>query len=197
MPRQPGLIGAAAALLLALSGAAVAQSCGPVVEADAEDGVLDLHMRFPCAPYQTLDIRYGPLHLAEETGAQGAVRVSLPVLDLDVPMTAEIGGETLQVGIPDDAEPGGFLWIEPDTLQPGLLPVAGFPVSPQPLPELAAYGKAPAPEHLDLKITPENCGRTLSFGLLRSGWPAPRPVTLDLPGCGMVGTILRLPVPAE
>ncbi len=185
-------------MLLALCGVpAAAQSCDPMIEADAESGVLDLHLRFPCAPYAPLEIRYGPLHLSEETGAQGAVRVSLPVLALDVPMTAEIGGETLEVGIPDDAEPGGFLWIVPESLQPGLLPVAGFPISAQPLPELAAYGQGAGPDHLDLEVTQANCGRKLSFAMLRSGWAAPRPVTLDLPGCDMAGTILRLPVPAQ
>ncbi len=168
-----------------------------MIEADAGNGVLDLHLRFPCGAYQPLDVRYGPLHLSEETGASGAVRLSLPILPRDVPLTVAAGGETLEIGLPFDAVPGGFLWIEPGELQPGLLPVAGFPAPDGPLPELAAFPAGQGPEHLDLEVTEANCGRILSFGLLRSGWDAPLPVSLELPGCGMVGTVLRLPVPQE
>ncbi len=75
--------------------------------------------------------------------------------------------------------------------------VAGFPVSERPLPELAVYGTDPAPDFLDLEVTEQNCGRHLGFGVLRDGWTAARPVALDLPGCALAGTLLRLPVAAD
>ncbi|WP_138466449.1 hypothetical protein [Poseidonocella sp. HB161398] len=197
---MPSLLkpGAAALLAAVLLGAAgMAAACEPMVEASAEDGRLDLHLRFACAPYQPVEIRYGPLHLSEETGARGDLHVALPVLPPSAELSVEAAGGRHVIARPDGAAAGGFLWIDPQGTQPGLLPVAGFPVAGAALPELALYGAAEPPARVDLAVTAENCGRRLDFGLMRSGWDAPRPAVLEMPGCEMAGTVLRLPVPAE
>ncbi|MBE3637875.1 hypothetical protein [Mangrovicoccus algicola] len=197
MPRQPGLIRAALALVLgAAAGPVAALSCAPMTELAAAEGVIDLHLRFECAPYATVDLSYGPLRLTEETGAQGAVHLRLPVLPASAGLSATLAGETWEIELPEGAAPGGFLWIDAGDSQPGLLPVAGFPVPGRILPELALFGTSPAPGHLDWPVTAGNCGQALRARVLRDGWPAPRLIEARLPGCDLAGTRLRLPLPA-
>lgn len=171
--------------------------CAPQVEALPTDSGWTLSVSAPCESYQPVEIHYGHIVIPEEIGANGTVRVTLPVLPW--PARAEVVGlsQPLAVAAPADLYPSGYIWISGTERQPGLLPTVGFAVLGAVLPELGLFAADVTPDALDIPVTESRCGMPMSFTLMRDGWRAPQTVTIDLPDCALTGAVIRLPLSAE
>lgn len=151
-----------------------------------------------CAPYHPVTVRYGPFVIHEETGGAGTVAVGLPFLPNTVAHIDGIGGAgDSVVAPPEGGAASGFLWIDGRDVQLGLLLMAGMPVDGRVLPELAIYPAGQTPVALNVPVTVSQCGRTLTFDLMRDGWSAPRAVSVALPDCAFAGSVVRVPIATD
>lgn len=172
--------------------AAAAHACTPELTVLPGNG-LDLVVSAPCAPYETIDVRYGQVQITEEISAFGTVIVFLPVLEPGVPLSVDLGDQRVFAEVPDDLPTSAYIWLKSDEHQPKILPTAGFP-SDKPSAEMMVYRNR-SPEHLDLEVTDELCEQTVSFDVVRESWVEAREMTVQMPSCALSGHVLRLPLP--
>lgn len=176
---------------------AASADCTPGAIATPADAGWTLSVSAPCAPYQAVQIVYGPLEITEETGAFGTVILSLPVLAHHAQAQISIQSDVMNVPAPVGLASSGYIWISARDTQPELLLPVGFPEPNQVLPELGIFALGTTPEALDIPVTAARCGRSMAFSLMRDGWDVARDVVVYLPDCALAGSVLRLPVPSN
>jgi hypothetical protein len=199
------------------------EECEPRVNLSAMTGaMIEARISAPCNRGERVVVRHSGLSFSTQTGADGQALVVLPALRTEAMVAFYLQDSRLLLGritVPDASSYARYavIWDSPAELDLRVTDgdkvlVAGAPVQggdqrvmafgqdKLPDPVLAQVYSVPGSTldgtniTVELRITPQNCGRTLRFDSVQSvrGIASQSEQTVSVPLCGTAGDILVL-----
>ncbi len=198
-----------------------ADRCVPTLSlVAAPSAMIELSLSAPCNRAERVVIRHAGLSFTAKTGPEGKLRLQMPALQADamvaayfnsaqialasvlVPEAADIVRFAVQMGHPFDlrADEGGQVYVGSPGLEAQSLRMATLGSAKVTQPLAAQVYSFPGADiaatdlTVEVKITPETCGRTIPMETLlaRGGKVTVTQLSVSVPLCGTSGDILVL-----